>query len=171
MKTVETTKTVGSRLLPSPLLSAVLAVCWPVLNQSWSLGQVLLGLALAVVIPWLTEPLREHRPRIRKPGVILRLGLCVLKDIVTSNIDVAKLILGPESAIRPGFVWFPLTVTDPTAMVALAGIITMTPGTLSADISPDRRYLLVHALHVVDEEGLIATIRTRYEQPLLEIFQ
>ena len=108
MKTVEATKTVRSRLLPSPLLSAVLAVCWPVLNQSWSLGQVLLGVVLAVVIPWLTEPLREHRPRIRKPAVILRLGLCVLKDIVTSNIDVAKLILGPESAIRPGFVWFPL---------------------------------------------------------------
>ena len=163
--------TVRKRLLPSPLLSLVLALCWPVLNQSWSLGQILLGLVFALIIPWFTEPLREQRPKIRKPVLIVLLGLRVLKDIVTSNIDVARLILGRESAIRPGFVWFPLTVTDPTAIVALAGIITMTPGTLSADISEDRKYLLVHALHVVDEADLIATIRARYEQPLLEIFQ
>ena len=159
------------RWLPSPVLTVVLAVCWPVLNQSWSLGQVLLGLVLAVVIPWFTEPLRDQRPVIGKPWVIARLGLLVLKDIVTSNIDVARLILGRESAIRPAFVWFPLTLTDPHGIVALAGIITMTPGTLSADITPDRRYLLVHALHVDDEAALIATIHARYEQPLMEIFK
>jgi multicomponent K+:H+ antiporter subunit E len=162
---------VRKRWLPSPVLTVVLAVCWPVLNQSWSLGHVLLGLALAVVVPWFTEPLREQRPNIGKPRVIVRLALCVLKDIVTSNIDVARLILGKEAAIRPAFVWFPLTVTDPHAIVALAGIITMTPGTLSADITPDRRHLLVHALHVDDEAALIATIHERYEQPLMEIFQ
>ena len=159
------------RWLPSPVLTAVLAVCWPVLNQSWSPGQVLLGLALAVVVPWFTEPLRDQRPAIRKPGAIVRLGLLVLKDIVTSNIDVARLILGRESDIRPGFVWYPLTLTDPHSIMALAGIITMTPGTLSADITPDHRYLLVHALHVDDKSALIATIHARYEQPLMEIFQ
>lgn len=159
------------RWLPSPVLTVVLAVCWPVLNQSWSLGQVLLGLVLAVVVPWFTEPLRDQHPVIRKPGAIVRLGLRVLKDIVTSNIEVARLILGRESDIRPAFVWYPLALTDPHAIVALAGIITMTPGTLSADIMADRRYLLVHALHMDDEAALIATIHARYERPLMEIFQ
>ena len=159
------------RWLPSPLISALLAVCWPVLNQSWSLGQLLLGLLLGIVVPWFTEPLRDQRPVIRNPWMIVRLGLRVLKDIVTSNVDVARLILGRESAIRPGFVWFPLTLTDPHAIVALAGIITMTPGTLSADITPDRRYLLVHALDLGDEAALIASIHARYEQPLMEIFK
>lgn len=159
------------RWLPSPLMSAVLAVAWPVLNGAWSLGQLLLGLLLAWAIPWLLAPLRGQPPRLGRPGMAVQLALVVLKDIITSNIDVARRILGPESAIRPGFVWVPLDITDPHGIVALAGIITMTPGTLSAELSPDRRHLLVHALQLDDEPALIATIKRRYEAPLMEIFR
>ena len=55
-------------------------------------------------------------------------------------------------------------------IVALAGIITMTPGTLSAELSPDHRHLLIHAFNVDDEAALIATIQSRYDAPLMEIF-
>jgi multicomponent K+:H+ antiporter subunit E len=164
-------KTLRQRLLPAPLLSLALAIVWPVLNQSWSSGQMLLGVLLAIAVPWFTEPLSADKPRLRRPGVALRLGLTVLKDIVTSNIDVARLILGTEAAIRPGFVWLPLRLSDPHGIVALAGIITMTPGTLSAEITPDRRHLLIHAFNVDDEASLIATIQSRYEAPLMEIFE
>ena len=159
------------RLLPSPLLSLVLAVIWPVLNQSWSLGHLFLGVGLAVLIPLFTEQLRAYRPVLKRPGVMLKLLFIVLKDIITSNIDVARLILGRESAIQPGFVWVPLSINDPNGIVLLAGIITMTPGTLSADLSADRRYLLVHAFNIGDEAELIASIKTRYEAPLMEIFK
>lgn len=158
------------RAWPSPLVSAMLLVAWPLLNQSWSLGQLLLGAALAWAIPCWAERLRGERPRIRRPAVIARLGLAVLADIVTSNIEVARLILGPERRIRPAFVWLPLSITDAHGIVALAGIITMTPGTLSADISPDRRHLLIHAFNVDEEAALVATIKARYEAPLMEIF-
>jgi len=95
----------------------------------------------------------------------------VLKDIVTSNIEVARLILGRESAIRPDYVWVPLSLTDTHGIVVLAGIVTMTPGTLSADLSPDRSQLLVHAFNIDDPAALIATIKARYEAPLMEIFR
>ncbi|MGL6109241.1 MAG: Na+/H+ antiporter subunit E [Rubrivivax sp.] len=169
--TTPRTSTLRQRLLPAPLLSLVLAIVWPMLNQSGSLGHLLLGLGLAVVVPWFTEPLRADKPRLRRPGRVLHLGLIVLKDIVTSNIDVARLILGREADIRPGFVWLPLRITDAHGIVALAGIITMTPGTLSADLSPDRRHLLIHAFNVDDEAALIATLQARYEAPLMEIFE
>lgn len=159
------------RLLPAPLLSAVLAVFWPVLNQSWSAGHLLLGALLALVIPWFTWPPRAEVSKPSRPLVALKLFFIVLKDIITSNIDVAKLILGRESKIRPAFVWVPLTLTDSHGIVVLASIITMTPGTLSADVSDDRRHLLIHALNVDDEQALIESIKARYEQPLLEIFQ
>jgi multicomponent K+:H+ antiporter subunit E len=93
----------------------------------------------------------------------------VLRDIVMSNIDVAKRVLGPEAAIQSRFVWVPLRLRDPHAIVALAGIITLTPGTLSSELSEDRRYLLVHALHCTDEAALVADIKARYEAPLLEL--
>lgn len=158
------------RWLPAPLVSATLAVLWPVMNQSFSLGQMLLGLLLAWFLPWWLQGLTREQPRIRKPGTVIRLGLIVLKDIITSNIDVARLILGAERKIQPRFVWVPLRIQDPHGIVALAGIITMTPGTLSADLSDDRQHLLVHAFNVDDEAALIASIQERYEQPLMEIF-
>lgn len=163
------------RLLPSPLLSALLALVWPVLNQSWSLGQMLLGLLLALVLPWYTEPLRRgERPALRAQwGTVARivwLVVRVLGDIVRSNITVARQVLGPEAALAPGFVWYPLALTDAHAKIALAGIITLTPGTLSADFSADGRYLLIHALDLGDEAALLAEIHARYETPLMEIF-
>ena len=100
-----------------------------------------------------------------------KLLLVVLKDIVMSNIEVARRILGPESKITPRFVWVPLDIRDPHGIAALAGIITMTPGTLSSDLTEDRRHLLVHAFNVDDEQALVASIKERYETPLREIFE
>ena len=158
------------RLVPAPLLSLVLLGGWLALNGSASAGQVVLGALLALAIPWVTERFRPERPRLRRPGGMLRLGARVLRDIVLSNIEVARRILGPEAAIQPRFVWVPLDIRDPHGVVALAGIITMTPGTLSADLTPDRRHLLVHAFNVADADALVADIKASYETPLREIF-
>lgn len=158
------------RLLPAPLLSGVLFVAWPVLNASFSAGHLVLAALLAVVIPWFTEPLRAERPRLRAPVAIARLAAVVLYDIVMSNIDVAKRILGPEDRITPGYVWVPVDLTDPHGVITFAGIITMTPGTLSADLSEDRRWLLVHCFHLEDADAVIASAKQRYEAPLMEIF-
>jgi multicomponent K+:H+ antiporter subunit E len=71
----------------------------------------------------------------------------------------------------PGFVTVPLSIRDPYGIVSLASIITMTPGTLSVDLSADRERLLVHALHLRDPAALIASIKSRYERPLIAIFE
>ena len=159
--------------LPAPVMTLALALIWPVLNQNFGLGQFLLGLVLAWFLPWWLQTLTDERPRIRKPLLITRLGLVVVKDIITSNIDVARLIIGPEQAVLPRFVWVPLRITNAHGILALASIISMTPGTLSADLSDDRSHLLVHAFHVPDaaaEAALVAQIQQRYERPLMEIF-
>jgi multicomponent K+:H+ antiporter subunit E len=162
------------RLLPAPLLSLMLFASWLLLNESVSVGNLVLAGLLALSVPWFTEAFRPDKPRIKHWGTVLRLGAVVLRDIVVSNIDVAKRVLGPEAAIASRFVWVPLRIRDPHGIVALAGIITLTPGTLSSDLSPDRRHLLVHALHCPDaaaEAALIADIQARYETPLIEIFE
>lgn len=159
------------RLLPAPWTSAVLFLVWPMLNASWSLGQLLLGAALALAIPPFTDALRPDKPALRHPLKMARLVLVVLWDILSANIEVAQRILGPEAAIHPRFVWLPLRLTDAHGVVALAAIVAMTPGTLSAEISEDRRHLLIHALSVHDEAALIATIQARYEAPLCAIFE
>jgi multicomponent K+:H+ antiporter subunit E len=157
--------------VPAPILSLVLFASWLLLNNTVDPAHLLLAAVLAAAIPWFTEPLRPERPRLRRWGTAAQLALVVLWDIVLSNIEVARRILGPESAIRPRFVWVPLSIRDPHGIVTLAGIITMTPGTLSSDLSDDRRWLLVHAFNVDDEAALVATIKRRYEAPLREIFE
>jgi multicomponent K+:H+ antiporter subunit E len=159
------------RLLPTPLLSATLFFAWLMLNESASSGHLLLAALLAWAVPWLTRRLRPDQPRPRSWRSALHLAAVVLKDIVLSNIEVARRVLGPESALSPGFVWVPLTIRDPHGIVALAGIITLTPGTLSAELTADRRHLLVHAFNVSDAQALIADIQSRYEAPLREIFE
>ena len=158
-------RNVLKRLVPAPLLSLVLWVSWLMLNESTSVGHVLLGLALALAIPWFTEAYRPDKPRLRRFATAARLARVVLGDIVRSNLVVARQVLGPEHRLRTAFGWVPLDI------VALAGIITLTPGTLSSELSDDRRHLLVHALNVDDEATLVAEIKQRYEAPLREIFE
>ena len=156
------------------LLSLALFVAWLTLNESVSVGNLLLATLFAIVLPWVTARWRPEQPRIRRLGVALRLGFTILGDIVKSNIAVARLILGDERRITPRFVWVPLSLRDRHAIVTLAGIVTMTPGTLSADLSDDHRHLLVHAFDVDDDAAqaaLIADIQQRYEAPLRLIFE
>ena len=159
------------RVCPQPLVSVLLLFVWLALNNTLHPAHLLLGAALAIGIPWWTARHTVSTPRIKQAFTIVILGLIVLYDIVKSNIDVAILILGPESRIKPSFVWVPLDLTDPHAKAALAGIITMTPGTLSSDFSEDEKYLLVHALNVDDAAQLVFDIKNRYELPLKEIFE
>jgi len=160
-----------SRLFPHPLLSAALLAVWLLLNNTVAVGHVLLGAILAVVVPLAIEPFWPRERMFRRPQVLLRLVPIVLWDIVVANVTVARLVLGPLGRLEPRFIEVPLEVTHPFAISALASIVTMTPGTVSAVVSEDRRRLLVHGLHVPDEAAVIASIKARYEAPVKELFE
>ncbi|HET6519082.1 MAG TPA: Na+/H+ antiporter subunit E [Geminicoccaceae bacterium] len=158
-------------LLPHPLLSLSLLVLWLLLQNEVSAGHVALGGALALLIPLYTARFWPGRPTIRRPLLAVRFAFVVLWDIVVANVIVARLILfrRPES-LRPHFLVIPLDARSPYAIAILAGTITMTPGTVSADLDRERRHLLVHGLDVDDPGEAILTIKRRYEAPLREIF-
>jgi multicomponent K+:H+ antiporter subunit E len=157
-------------LIPFPLLSGVLFFSWLLLVAEVSFAHVFLAGLFAVVIPLLVAPFLDHLPRVKSPLAAVRLILLVTWDIVLANVAVARLVLGPEERLRPAFFYIPLQVTNAQSIALLASIITMTPGTVSADLTDDQRRLLVHALDCPDAEQMIADIKQRYEKPLLEIF-
>ena len=158
------------RLLPFPMLSLLLWLSWLLLN-GFSWGHGLLGLVLAVVLPLGTRPFWPNVPRLRDFPKLVRFVLVVHWDIITANVVVARLILGSPRKLRPAFVELPLELTDDFAITLLASTISLTPGTVSADVSEDRRTLLIHALDMDDEAELVAQIKQRYERPLKEIFE
>ncbi|MBL8201766.1 MAG: Na+/H+ antiporter subunit E [Chromatiales bacterium] len=159
-----------NRLLPWPLLSLVLWLTWLGLNNTVHPAHLALGAGIAVLLPLAIGRFLPELPRLGHPLVMLRLLVTVLGDIVVANLQVARRILGPESALKSAFVLVPLDLRHPLGIATLAGIVTLTPGTVSADLSDDGGSLLVHALHVDDEARLVRTIKQRYEAPLRAIF-
>jgi len=157
-------------LLPHPALSSFLLVLWLLLNNSVAPGHLVLGALLGVLIPLFTRRFWPERLALANPGLMLRFAGRVLWDIIVANFAVARVVLGPLSAVQPAFVRVPLDIQDAFPVSVLASVVSLTPGTVSADIDAERRYLLVHALSVDDTEALAHEIKARYEAPIKEIF-
>ncbi|GLS34667.1 Na+/H+ antiporter subunit E [Mesorhizobium tianshanense] len=161
-----------TRLVPHPLLTILITVVWVLLNNDVSIAQAMIGLVLGLLIPKATSAYWPGRPRMRAPLVVIEYLLIVLWDIVVSNVQVAYLVLFRRGdRLRTRYITVPLVLTTPEAITVLAGTITMTPGTVTADVSADGRALLVHCLETDDPEATIARIKTRYEQRLKRIFE
>lgn len=161
----------SARWLPHPRTSLALLVFWLWLNSSVSAGHIVLGALAGLVIPWFTAVFWPERVRIARPATIAMFAIRVLGDIAVANLIVAVRILGPNSALKPSFVVVPVQLGNDFALATLAAVISLTPGTVSANLSADRRRLLVHALNNDDDDELVATIKNRYERPLEEIFR
>lgn len=159
------------QLLPHPVLTLILAGIWLLLVNSIHPGQIVLGLLLGWMIPMFTTQFWPEEVRIYKPFRLFHFIGIILIDIVLANFTVARLILGRPSNLKPAFVFIRLDLTSNLAISFLANVISLTPGTVSAQLSHDRSHLLVHALNVTDTEALAATIKSRYEKPLKEVFE
>lgn len=155
------------------LLVATLVASWLLLNQTLAPGQVVLGLALALALAWATRNLRPIQPRLRRINVAAALVPIFLIDIVKSNIDVARIVLGLRrgSDVRSGFVKIPMAMRDPHGLAVLAVIVTSTPGTVWVDLSQDGTALTLHVLDVGNEARWIDWLKNRYERRLMEIFE
>ncbi|SHO66461.1 multicomponent K+:H+ antiporter subunit E [Pseudoxanthobacter soli DSM 19599] len=158
-----------TRLLPYPLLAASLVLMWLLLN-GFSLGHLILGVAIAAVATRIMAALEPEKPRVRRWGAIVRLFGLVFVDIIRSNIAVGRIVLRgrPE---RTGFVAIPLTVRDRTALAVLACVLTATPGTAWVEYRSRTGTLLLHVLDLENEQDWIDLIKKRYEPRLMEIFE
>ncbi len=159
------------RLLPHPWLSAGLALAWLLLNAPVTPGSLLLALAVGLAVPMVMRALQARPVRVKAPGALLRLTGIVLADMVRSNIEVARIILGlHRGARRTGFVAIPLDLREPFALSLLSIILTATPGTLWVQYDSDTGRLLLHVLDFTDGDEWIRRVKDRYERPLMEIF-
>lgn len=158
------------RMLPSIPQSLTVFVFWLLMAQDVSPGNIVMALLLAWLMPLLAARLEREFAQLGRLRGGFRLIGRVLVDIVVANLTVARQVLGPESKLRSQFIWIPLDLTNIHGISALASVITLTPGTVSAELSEDRRWLLVHCLSVDDPQALIAEVKSRYEAPLREIF-
>ena len=160
------------RLLPHPYLTLTLIGLWVLLVNDASLGNLVLAIILGVILPHMTAAWWPDRPRIHRPFALLSYCLLVLWDVIVANFQVARIVLFmPKDKIRSAWVAIPLDLRAPEAITLLAGTITMTPGTLTADMSACGRVLLIHSLHAPDPDAVRDDIKSRYEARLKRIFE
>ena len=160
------------RLFPAPWLSLALWLLWLVLNLSLSAGNLLLGAVLGFLAPLMFAPLRPLPIRIHRPGVIIKLFFMVGRDVVDSNIAVARGVLrAGKNPPRSRFVKIPLDLRDANGLAALSMITTVVPGTIWSELALDRSVLLLHVFDLDDEAQFIRHFKDTYERPLMEIFE
>ncbi|KMK64983.1 Na+/H+ antiporter subunit E [Puniceibacterium sp. IMCC21224] len=158
-------------LLPHPFLTLTLVVVWMLLQDGISAGMVVFGIILGIIIPWVTSIWWPDTPKGFRLGKMVSYSIIVMWDIVVANIQVAWIVLTvPNTKLKPAWIVVPLELRQPEAITVLAGTITLTPGTVSSDLSDEGHSLLVHVLHTDDPDAIRDDIKIRYERRLLEIF-
>jgi multicomponent K+:H+ antiporter subunit E len=159
------------RLLPYPGLAAALFVVWILLTQSFSPGQVVLGLFAAIFGTQAMATLRLRPTIVRRWRSLVKLAAIVSYDIVRSNLAVFAIILTPSAQRRSAFIKMHLDLRNEHALAVLALIITATPGTAWVQFDRNTGLLLIHVFDLIDEEAWIEQLKVRYEKLLLEGFE
>jgi multicomponent K+:H+ antiporter subunit E len=159
--------------LPFPIVSLALCVLWLLLNQTVAPGHLLLGAVLGIAAPLLARKLQPFGyPRLRAPRVLARLLSMAAVEVLRSCFNVCGIILfGDHGKVNSQFILVPLTIRDPYGLAVLSCLINMTPGTVWVEILPERYELVLHVFDLHDAQWWVDTIQTRYEQPLIEIFE
>ena len=153
------------------LVNVLLALAWAAVSGSFSLGNLLFGFVLAALA------LSLIREQVGSVGYFSRLrrvaSLFVLfvYELVLSGFRVAVLVLSPNMNLKPGIFAYSLKVDRDLEITLLANLITLTPGTLSVDVSPDRSTLYIHALDCADPDQIRRDIADGFERKILEAFR
>jgi len=151
----------------------LLALLWAAVNDAFNLPTILMGAAIAMAALWLVRDNLQQSRLLVKLRRALSLLLLFLRELMMSAIKVALLVIRPDmhAQLSPGLIKFPLRAQSDAEIAVLANLITLTPGTLSVDVSDDRKTLYIHALTIGDREALIADIAQGFERKVMEVFK
>ncbi len=138
----------------------MLALSWLLLTGDFSGRGLLTGLIFGYFVLYLVALGKGERiTYVRKIPQIIGFTLFYIWELIKSNMRVAYEVLTPTHNMEPGVIGLELELESDAGITILANLITMTPGTLSLDVSNDRRMLFIHAMYVGDRDGLLRELK------------
>lgn len=153
------------------LLNVLLALAWAALTGDFSPVSLVFGFILAYAVLWLvTRGLRRGRYFNQIPRVVEFLGFFIW-EVIVANFRLARTVLSPRMPLCPAVVAVPVELESEAALILLTNLITLTPGTLSLDISSDRKMLYIHTIYLENVEQFRSDIKQGYERRVKEIFE
>ena len=154
------------------IFNLLLAVTWAALWGSFSFVQLSLGFAIGFASLWIAQPLfGGPNGYYLRAWRILRLILFFIYDLCVSSIRVAYDVLTPKDLSNPAILEMPLDVESDIEILLVTNLISLTPGTLSLDVTPDRKTLIVHAMFADDPDAVIASLKSGMERMVKEVFE
>lgn len=152
-------------------MNILLSLIWAALTGSFTYINLAFGLVLAYVILYILSRDRQDVQYFKKVPRILSFFLFFIKELVKANLQVAYDVITPKDHMRPGIVGVPLDAKTDLEITLLANFITMTPGTLSLDVSTDKKILYIHSMYITDKQDFINEIKNGFERRLLQIMR
>lgn len=153
------------------LMNILLALVWVALTGKFDYGNLLFGLIMSYAILWIISRGTERESYFRKVPRILYFIAFFIKELIKANIQVAYDVVTPKDHMKPAIIGVPLAAETDMEITLLANFITLTPGTLSMDVSSDRKTLYIHAMYVQDKDEFIRSIKDGFERRLLDILR
>jgi multicomponent Na+:H+ antiporter subunit E len=149
----------------------ILAFCWAAMTGDFSLRSLITGAVLGFAALWVAQPLigidRFYFLRVWR---ITRLTVYFFWELLLSSVKVAWDVIRPHPRNNPKIIAMPLDVTTDMEILVLTNLISLTPGTLSVDVTPDRKTLIVHAMFADDPQAEVAALKSGMERMVLEAF-
>lgn len=153
------------------IFNIFLALIWALASGHISLPSLAIGFVLGFVVLWFAQPMMGPSRYFRRLPIAIRFAGFFLWQLVLSNLRVAYDVITPRLHMQPGVVAVPLDAKTDQEITLLANLITLTPGTLSLDVSKDRRTLYVHAMFVDSPDSVRDSIKNGFERRLLELIR
>ncbi len=151
------------------LTNILFAIIWVVVNGQFTFVGFIFGFLIGMLALFLIREQLGSQAYFLKGWRILKLFFVFLYEIVLSAVRVARLVMSPSMNVKPALFAYELTVTEDWQITLLANLITLTPGTLSVDVSKDREILYIHVVNTDDLEAEKQAIRDGFERQILEI--
>jgi multicomponent Na+:H+ antiporter subunit E len=153
-------------------LNIVLAFVWAALMATFTLPSLLSGFVIGYGALWFAQPLfGERSPYFVRVFRIIRLTLFFLWELLVSSIRVAWDVVTPTHYSNPRIIEMPLDVESDIEILLVTTLISLTPGTLSLDVTPDRKTLIVHAMFADDPDAIVRELKDGMERMVKEVFE
>lgn len=153
------------------LYNILLAIAWTLLTGEATIPTFTAGLVIGYLLLWISRPALGGEAYFRKIPLVFMFMLFFIKELVIANLKVAFDILTPKDYMEPGIIAFPLDARTDMEITLFANLLTLTPGTLSLDVSRDRKTLYVHALYVTSADAFRKELKEGLEKRLLDVLR
>jgi len=153
------------------LANLILAFIWGAMSGDLTFANLFVGFVVGYIILLLTQRLTGESRYFSKVWKSLRFLIFFIKEMIVASFRVAYDVLTPTTYNRPGIIAYPVGGLSPIEITLLAKVISLTPGTLSMDVSEDQQQLYIHAMFIDDPAELKAEIKRTLEIPLLEVLR